>query len=139
MSVRSQKQRTAPFGEQDYPEDWPNAASIARATAAGVCIRCMHICRVEDRTVLTTHHLNMEKAQLSPWNLAPLCQRCHLSVQARVDFDQPYMGEHKQWMEPFVMAREFCLKFDIDLSAGPTANPPAWQGLMTAIVQLATL
>jgi len=137
-SVRSQRQRTADFGLQDYPTEWPEVAATVRAWSAGQCVRCRHRSSVAAGTVLTVHHLTMEKANLSPWNLMAACQRCHLSVQARVDFDQPYLGAHKQWMAPFVMARQFCDAFEIDLSAGPAADPGTWAMVMKAIIALAT-
>ena len=34
--------------------------------------------------ILTVHHLTGEKADCRWWNLAALCQRCHLTIQGRV-------------------------------------------------------
>lgn len=31
-----------------------------------------------------------------------LCQRCHLTIQSRVNPDQPYMLEHSEWFKPYV-------------------------------------
>ena len=52
--------------------------------------------------MLTVHHLDMDKANVADWNLAALCQGCHLSVQGRVDFHQEYLFEHTPWMRPYV-------------------------------------
>ena len=38
--------------------------------------------------VLTVHHLDSNKWNLLPWNLAALCQRCHYQVQWTLDFRQ---------------------------------------------------
>jgi 3-methyladenine DNA glycosylase/8-oxoguanine DNA glycosylase len=38
------------------------------------------------------------------WNLLALCQRCHLTIQSRVNPDQPYMLEHSDWFKPYVAA-----------------------------------
>ena len=77
--------------------------------------RCRHGGEVRDREladglghyqrearwrVLTTHHLDGSKANLCWWNLAALCQRCHLSVQQRVVMDDPWPYEHSAWFEP---------------------------------------
>lgn len=34
------------------------------------------------------------------WNLAGLCQRCHLRIQGRVFLPQSYMLEHSDWFKP---------------------------------------
>ena len=34
------------------------------------------------------------------WNLAALCQRCHLSIQGRVVMDRVYPFEHTEWFKP---------------------------------------
>src|SRR5262245_6663119 len=40
--------------------------------------------------ILTVHHLTGDKADCRWWNLAALCQRCHLSVQGRVNMAQVF-------------------------------------------------
>jgi 5-methylcytosine-specific restriction endonuclease McrA len=52
--------------------------------------------------ILTVHHLNGVKHDLRWWNLAALCQRCHLSVQTRVVVDVPYHFPHSEWFQPYV-------------------------------------
>lgn len=51
--------------------------------------------------VLTVHHLNGIKHDCRWWNLAALCQRCHLSVQTRVVMDRPWVREHSEWFKPY--------------------------------------
>ena len=96
---RSQKARISGNG---YPPDWKE---IARAIKEGVgwkCERCGHPHDSKAGYTLTVHHLDMDPANCAAWNLAALCQRCHLSVQARVDFHQQYMLEHSAWMRRHV-------------------------------------
>lgn len=50
----------------------------------------------------TVHHLDGNKANVVWWNLLALCQRCHLTIQSRVDPQQPYMLEHYDWFKPYV-------------------------------------
>lgn len=50
--------------------------------------------------VLTVHHLNGVKYDCRWWNLAALCQRCHLSIQGRVRMEQVYPHEHTAWFKP---------------------------------------
>jgi len=66
---------------------------------------CDDICthpRDGKQRMLTVHHLDMNKVNVADWNLAALCQGCHLSIQGRVDFEQGYMLSHSDWMRPHV-------------------------------------
>ena len=52
--------------------------------------RC-ELCGVKNRIgpdLLTAHHLDGNKWNLLPWNLAALCQRRHRQVQWTIDFYQ---------------------------------------------------
>lgn len=51
--------------------------------------------------VLTVHHLTGDKLDCRWWNLAALCQRCHLEIQGRVRMEQVYVGEHSPWFRPY--------------------------------------
>lgn len=51
--------------------------------------------------ILTVHHLNGVKHDCRWWNLASLCQRCHLTIQSKVILDRPYTREHTQWFKPY--------------------------------------
>jgi hypothetical protein len=51
--------------------------------------------------ILTVHHLTGNKADLRWWNLAALCQRCHLQIQGRVRMEQVYPYEHSDWFKPY--------------------------------------
>lgn len=52
--------------------------------------------------ILTVHHLDGDKLNCRWWNLAALCQRCHLSIQGRVIMDRPWLFEHSDWFKPYV-------------------------------------
>jgi hypothetical protein len=52
--------------------------------------------------VLTVHHLDGDKANCRWWNLAALCQVCHLSIQGRVEMGRRWMFEHSEWFKPYV-------------------------------------
>lgn len=51
--------------------------------------------------ILTVHHLDGDKANCRWWNLAALCQRCHLEIQGRVRMSQVYPFEHSDWFKPY--------------------------------------
>lgn len=52
--------------------------------------------------MLTVHHFTGDKGCNEPWNLMALCQRCHLSVQARVDPETPLLMEPADWARPYI-------------------------------------
>ena len=64
----------------DYPEDWPLIATRVKALVGWCCERCGVRNNEEspDGTMLTVHHLDGNKWNCELWNLAALCQRCHL-------------------------------------------------------------
>lgn len=51
--------------------------------------------------ILTVHHLNGVKADCRWWNLASLCQRCHLRVQRVVVLPRVWPWEHSEWFKPY--------------------------------------
>lgn len=101
-----------------YPADWREIAARVKAEAGDRCIRCGHPhetpsrrvpcddqCRHEadgKQRMLTVHHLDGDKANVAWWNLLALCQACHLSVQARVIPERPWLLEHSPWFRPYV-------------------------------------
>lgn len=94
----------------EYPDDWPDIAKRIKDAAHWKCVRCEHAHDSESGHVLTVHHLDGDKANCAGWNLAALCQRCHLHIQAKVrDMDQPFMFEHSEWFKPFVEGRRAAL------------------------------
>lgn len=89
----------------DYPADWDEIARRIKTAAKYQCVRCKQPHHPEAGYTLTVHHLDGDKANCEWWNLAALCQRCHLKIQARVKMDQMYLFEHAEWMKPFIKGR----------------------------------
>jgi 5-methylcytosine-specific restriction endonuclease McrA len=48
------------------------------------------------------HHFDGNKSNCAWWNLMPLCNSCHLSVQARVIPERAWLFEHSEWAKPYV-------------------------------------
>jgi 5-methylcytosine-specific restriction endonuclease McrA len=86
----------------DYNADGKQKRDEARAAAGNKCIRCGSP-SVKGR-ILTVHHFDGDKSNDAWWNLLPLCQVCHLQIQAKVDPEQPWMFEHSDWLKPYVAA-----------------------------------
>jgi hypothetical protein len=86
-----------------YPDNWKDIAKRIKDAAGWKCERCKEPHRVEGAFVLTVHHLDGNKANCADWNLAALCQRCHLKIQGRVKMNQMFFAEilHvSEWFKP---------------------------------------
>ena len=66
------------------------------------CERCRSPHDPAHGRTLTVHHLDGDKGNNAEWNLAVLCQKCHLAIQGRVFMPQSYMLEHSDWFKPHV-------------------------------------
>lgn len=86
-----------------YPPDWPQISRRIRDAAGNRCERCKHENDVATGHLLTVHHLDGNKANVEDWNLAALCQRCHLTIQGRIKMNQMFMSEIlpvSDWFRP---------------------------------------
>ena len=99
-----------------YPARWPKIAERVRRLNGYRCERCGHPSRPHTSEwrgicdegcqhpndgkprVLTVHHLDGNKSNVRLWNLAALCQVCHLQIQGRVAWYQAYAFTHTPWM-----------------------------------------
>lgn len=84
----------------DYNPDGKEKRREARERVGCKCIRCKS--PSVPGKILTVHHFDGNKANDAWWNLLPLCQVCHLQIQARVDPEVPYFLEHSDWLKPYV-------------------------------------
>lgn len=104
----------------DYPPEWQTLKYAVRAEAANRCVRCLHphpeggpraecdgLCRHSPELIqppwriLTVHHLDGDKANCRWWNLAALCQKCHLHIQGKVALRDRWPFEHADWFKPY--------------------------------------
>jgi hypothetical protein len=60
--------------------------------------------------ILTVHHLTGVKRDCRWGNLAPLCQRCHLTIQRTVVMDRVWPFEHDEWFKVYA-AWWYALKY----------------------------
>jgi hypothetical protein len=87
-------------GVEPVPNESLTAAQVAKAVARGSVPGCAGV--VAQWRILTVHHLDGNKSNCEWWNLLPLCQRCHLTVQTRLNPQIPYFLEHSPWFQPYV-------------------------------------
>ena len=86
-----------------YPPNWKQIAHDVKERAGWRCVRCDHPHDPASGHTLTVHHADINPSNSAWWNLLPLCQKCHLSVQGRVYLDRPWvMAEHSEWFKPYV-------------------------------------
>jgi hypothetical protein len=86
-----------------YPPNWKEIATRIKTAAGWRCERCAEPHRLEGNWILTVHHLDGDKANCADWNLAALCQRCHLTIQGRVKMDQMFFDgiiSVSEWFKP---------------------------------------
>ena len=110
--------------KSDYPPEWPEVSLQTKEAAGWRCVRCGHPnerpghkVRCDRRCdpsrhrgglndgkqrILTVHHLDGDKSNLSWWNLAALCQVCHLQIQGKVIMRRQFIFEHSEWFKPYV-------------------------------------
>jgi hypothetical protein len=122
----------------DYPANWKEIASEVKAAAGWRCVRCGHPhehpghhepcdehCDASRhpgglndgrQRVLTVHHLDGDKANVRWWNLAALCQVCHLQIQAKVSMEQVWPLEHSEWFLPYAAGWYAWKYLGLDLS-----------------------
>jgi len=85
-----------------YAEDQAAINAAVKAECGGKCERCGHPDDAATGYLFTVHHLDGNKSNNARWNLAGLCQRCHLHIQGKVFLPQFYMFEHSDWFKPHV-------------------------------------
>jgi 5-methylcytosine-specific restriction endonuclease McrA len=99
----------------DYPSDWKQIAFRIKERANWHCERCAHEDDFASGHVLTVHHLDGNKANCSDWNLAALCQRCHLKIQGRVKLPQGFFESIlpvSDWFKPHLEGYRLSIKAD---------------------------
>lgn len=92
--------RGDPFPAMDH-ETFREIRFTDRYPTAGRWACHMHVVEARYR-ILTVHHLNGVKQDCRWWNLAALCQRCHLTIQGKVVMDRVWPHEHSAWFKPYV-------------------------------------
>src|SRR5690606_377450 len=86
----------------NYPPNWKEIADRVKDDARWRCVRSD---RKHDPPIgyaLTVHHFDGDKSNCERWNLMALCQRCHLSIQGRVNPSVPILFDPAIWIMPYI-------------------------------------
>lgn len=87
---------------------WEDAGADEQVNTAGQVKRLVGLRAVEARwRILTVHHLRLgedAKRDLRWFNLAALCQRCHLTIQGKVLMERVWPWPHSEWFRPYAAA-----------------------------------
>lgn len=91
-----------PEHKGEYPSEWPAIAKLVKDDANWQCVRCDYPHDVASGHCLTVHHFDGNKSNCDRWNLMALCQRCHLSIQARVNPEVALIFMPSTWSMPYI-------------------------------------
>jgi len=85
-----------------YPDNWKEISEKSKKEFNYCCERCGKYHNPKEGYCLTVHHLDMDTSNNEKWNLAVLCQRCHLHIQKKVVMNQDYFQflEVSEWFKP---------------------------------------
>jgi hypothetical protein len=83
----------------EYPTDWRAISTALKEEAQWCCVRCS---QRNEGSAIGVHHFDGNRENNERWNLMVLCQRCHLSVQARVDPQVTLMFDPSPWAMPYI-------------------------------------
>ena len=72
----------------EYAENWREIARAIKEKAGWCCEACHHPHDPAAGYTLTVHHIDGNSLNDKPWNLAALCQRCHLWAASKVRLNQ---------------------------------------------------
>ncbi len=103
-------------GTGEYAQNYGDVHRQVKERHEWKCERCGHPHDPAAGYTLTVHHLDGNKANNAGWNLACLCQRCHLHIQGKVFLPQFFMFEHSDWFKAHVEGYYRSLEVDKDES-----------------------
>jgi 5-methylcytosine-specific restriction endonuclease McrA len=99
-----------------YPEDWQKISKRIKDQTGWKCECCGHPDDKPSGHVLMAHHLDGNPQNCEDWNLAALCESCHLNIQGRIKMDQLFflnVMPISNWFKPhydgYLASVGFCL------------------------------
>lgn len=86
----------------EHDTDWVHVEHAEAELGRLIHAAWSHIVFEARWRILTVHHLDGNKANCRWWNLVALCQRCHLTIQGKVQMARVWPWEHSEWFRPYV-------------------------------------
>lgn len=96
----------------EYPENWDDIATAIKDSVDWTCVRCGHKHDTKTWHIMTVHHFDGDKSNCEWWNLIPLCQRCHLKIQARMNWYNTTINNCPRWMMVYLVGRIINVQYD---------------------------
>ena len=103
-----QKRKNNHTGE--YAPNWPQIAAEIKKKGNYTCERCKMVFSLSDQMIsqgkeysLGVHHLDHNKSNDLKWNLACLCNRCHLPLESeknRLTLELAQAVSNQLWLFP---------------------------------------
>jgi hypothetical protein len=82
----------------EYPPDWDDKAREIKEAAGWKCERCGIPHNLAENRMMTVHHLDGNKTNCEPYNLACLCRPCHLKMHHLFCPDQLWLFPPPAWL-----------------------------------------
>lgn len=103
-----------------YPPNWLTIAYNVKQRNYWRCERCYHKHDSSINHTLIVHHLDGNRENNEPWNLAALCQRCHLHIQQfglealLLVYDSPgIFGNNEPWLKSHIAGIKEAVQFGV--------------------------
>lgn len=87
---------------KEYSDNWSEIAKEVKDRNHWKCERCGHFHDPLNGYTMTVHHAIPDTFLNEKWNLMCLCQRCHLAMQDRINFDTLYLLAYENWLSPHI-------------------------------------
>jgi len=108
-----------------YPPNWEAIAYRIKEINHWCCERCHHKHDSPTYFTLTVHHLDGNKGNIEDWNLAALCQRCHLHIEQfslealLLIYDSPgIFGNNEPWLASHIAGIKEAVLFGVSPARG---------------------
>ena len=88
-----------------YAINWPEIADRVKNIHNNTCEACHHKHDPKNGYTMTVHHIDRNTMNNEPWNLACLCQRCHLRYEKSIDLAQMlfFFFYTDGWLRPHLL------------------------------------
>lgn len=100
-------------GQQDCEHEWQDGIRPGISGGKNEWSKPRHFYSDKDGVPTSSFAsclLDDDKSNCADWNLAALCQVCHLQMQDRLEMRPAWIFEHSDWLKPHIQGREKALE-----------------------------